>query len=300
MAREMSDAPAEKNVAAAYLAMLGAQISSTFGATSAKGLFALTGPAGLAALRTTIAALLLLAVTRAWRTAISARQLRVLILYGLMMGGMNLLIYQAFARIPVGLAVTIEMAGPLAVVLITSRSLVQLLWFCLAVCSLLLLMPWQMLDRPLDPLGVIFSLAAAFCWALYIYVGKSASEVKTGTAVTIGLVAACFVTVPFGLWTAGAALFGHRVLAAGLAIAILSSLIPYALEMKALERLSRRAFGIVLSGYPAGATLGGFFILGERLTLIQWAAVVIMIVACVGSSLAGTPPVARVRDDAMA
>ncbi|MGD9810314.1 MAG: DMT family transporter [Sphingobium sp.] len=296
----MSDATAERNAAIAYLAMIGAQISSTIGAASAKGLFVIAGPAGLAALRTSIAALLLLALTRAWRTPISGRQLRVLILYGFIMGSMNLLIYEAFARIPIGLAVTIEMAGPLAVVLITSRSVVQLLWFCIAVCSLLMLMPWQALDHPLDPFGVVFSLAAAVCWALYIHVGKSASEVRTGTAVTIGLIAACFVTMPFGLWTAGTELFGRSVLAAGLVVAILSSMVPYALEMKALERLGRRAFGILLSGYPAAAALGGFLILGERLTLLQWVAVAIMILACVGSSFAGSPPVARVRDDAMA
>jgi inner membrane transporter RhtA len=282
-----------QKIAFAGLAIVAAQLSINIGAALGKSLFPLVGPEGVAALRTGISAAILVAIARPWRHLPSARQIVWISLYGLVLGGMNLLIYWAFERIPIGVAVAIEIAGPLCVVLMTSRALKDFLWLALAVASLLLLMPLPGAEDPLDLLGVVFAMGAAVCWALYILFGKRASEVESSTAVALGMVAASLVTVPFGVAAAQSNLLLPDVLGVGLIVAVLSSAIPYMLEMKALERLSSRLFGVITSGAPALGALAGFFILGERLTTIQWCAVTMMIAASAGCSLTTRPPAAR-------
>lgn len=131
------------------------------------------------------------------------RQVTFLALYGLALGGMNLLFYLAIERIPLGVATTIEIAGPLSVVLLTSRSIRDFFWFALAVASLLMLMPWPGSQTRLDPIGIAFALGAAACWALYILFGKRASELESRTAVALGVLGASAVTLPFGIVAAG-------------------------------------------------------------------------------------------------
>jgi len=279
--------------------MVLAQFSFNLGAALAKDLFAVVGPAGVAALRTSIAAAILLALARPWRARPTARQARFLLLYGLALGGMNLLIYFAIARLPLGIAVAVEISGPLAVVLFTSRSLRDFAWFALAAGSLALLVPWPGRAAALDPLGLLFALGAAACWALYILFGKRAAEVRGATAVALGMAAACLVTLPVGAAQAGLTLLAPPVLLTGLGVALLSSVLPYVLEMKALERLSARLFGVIVSCAPALAALAGFLLLGERLTLLQWLAVAGMIAASAGCSLTTRPVVARAREEAV-
>lgn len=289
----------DRPAALASLAIVAAQVSINLGAALGKGLFPSVGPEGVAALRTGIAALLLLGLARPWTVAITPRQAAWLFLYGLALGGMNLLIYWSMERIPIGIAVAIEICGPLAVVLLTSRSGRDFLWLALAVAGLLLLVPWPGAEAGLDPLGVAFALGAAACWALYILFGKRASEVGGGAAVALGMTAACLVTVPFGVSAAGTGLLLGPVLGLGLAVALLSSALPYLLEMAALGRLSSRVFGVVTSAAPAIAALAGFAVLGERLSPAQWLAVALMIAASAGCSLAAGPAVRRARDGAV-
>jgi inner membrane transporter RhtA len=274
--------------AAAGLAVLAAQVSINIGAALGKGLFAQVGPEGVAALRTGIAALVLLAVAKPWTTTVKRSQVVWLGLYGLALGGMNLLIYWAIERISLGIAVTIEICGPFAVVLLGSRSARDLLWLALAASGILLLVPWQAGGAYLDPTGVFCAMGAALCWALYIFFGKRASRVRGSKAVALGMTAACLVTIPFGVSAAGSRLLSVEALSLGLVVAMLSSALPYFLEMKALERLSSRAFGLATSCAPAIAALVGFVTLGEHLAAIQWTAVVLMVSASAGVSISAT------------
>ncbi|WP_334181636.1 EamA family transporter [Novosphingobium sp.] len=283
----------------AGLSIVVAQASINLGAAFAKSLFPLLGPEGVAALRTTISAVILLAIARPWRSRITARQLRWLLVYGLVLGGMNLMIYWAFRRIPIGIGVAIEICGPLGVVLATSRSLRDFLWLALALGGLALLIPWPGRAQPLDLAGIAFALAAAACWALYILCGKRASEVGSTTAVSVGMTVACLVTVPFGIASAPASLPLHA-LALGLVVALLSSALPYMLEMRAMTQLSSRIVGLLSSMAPALGAIVGFFVLDERLTGLQWLAVAMMIAASAGCSLGAKAPVAKARDDVMA
>lgn len=290
----------ERTLALAGLSIVAAQTSVNIGAALAKGLFPLVGPEGVAALRTTISAAILLALARPWRTPMTARQLGWLAAYGLALGGMNLLIYFAFRRIPIGIAVAIEICGPLGLVLATSRSARDFGWLALALGGLALLVPWPGRAHgtagTLDPIGIAFALGAATCWALYILCGRRASEVGSMRAVAVGMTVACCVTVPFGLATAPSHLPLHA-LGMGLVVALLSSTLPYVLEMRAMGRLPSRMVGLVSSTGPALAALVGFAVLGERLSAAQWLAVALMIAASAGCSLGTGAPVARARDE---
>lgn len=288
----------DRSVALAGLAIVSSQICINIGAALAKGLFPVVGPEGIAALRSFIGAMLLIALMRPWRVAVSRRQAGYLLVYGLALGSMNLLVYAAFARIPIGIVIAIEICGPLSIVLLTSRSKRDLLWFALALGSLFLLAPGGRGVERLDPVGVAFALAAAACWALYILVGKRAAEVKGGAAVAFGMCAACLLTVPVGVSSAGAALLDPHVLGAALGIALLSSALPYSLEMMAMGRVSSRLFGVIISCAPAIGALCGFVILGERLLPLQWCGIAGMIAASAGCSLtAGRAPVIAPEDE---
>lgn len=282
----------------AGLSIVVAQASINLGAAFAKSLFPIVGPEGVAALRTTISALILLTIARPWRVRITARQLKWLLLYGLVLGGMNLMIYWAIRRIPIGIAVAIELCGPLSLVLVTSRSVRDFLWLGLALGGLALLIPWEASARALDPLGIVFALSGAACWALYILCGRRASEVGGSVAVSVGMIVACCVTVPFALAAAPRHLPLHA-LALGAVVAVLSSALPYVLEMRAMRQLPSRIVGLLSSSAPALGAVIGFLLLGERLTALQWLAVAMMIGASAGCSLASRPPVAAAREDVM-
>lgn len=203
----------DRKAAFAGLAIIVAQLSTNLGAALGKSLFSLTGPEGIAALRTGISALILLGVSRPWRIALTRLQALFLALYGLALGGMNLLIYLAIERLPIAVAIAIEISGPLSVVLLTSRSMRDFFWFTLAVASLLMLMPWPGSQERLDSLGIVFALGSAGCWALYILFGKRVSELGSGTAVALGMSVACAVTLPFGIVVAGEKLLAGPILA---------------------------------------------------------------------------------------
>ena len=268
-------------------AVLVSLMSQNIGASYAKQLFPVVSPDGVSALRIGLAALLLLALQRPWRRRLEFTSPGVLILYGVSLAVMNITIYHAFARIPLGIAVAIEILGPLAVVLWSSRRALDYLWLGMATLGLFLLLPIAT-DAYLDPLGVAASLLAGLCWAMYIVFGKRLSAAGGSNMVAWGLLVAAVLAVPYGTAQAGAALLDTHILLAGLAVAVLSSAVPYSLEMFALSRLPRHVFGLLLSSAPAVAALAGFLVLGERLAWLQWAAIALVMMASFGSTLSAS------------
>ncbi|MDP4002380.1 DMT family transporter [Methylobacterium sp. NEAU K] len=264
-------------------------VSLQCGATFAKSLFPAVGAAGTAALRVGFSALILMAVWRPWRHSISRWDAGWIALYGAALGLMNLLFYLALARLPLGPAVAIEFAGPLAVALAASRRRADFLWIGVAVLGLGLLLPISSTSA-LDPLGVLLALGAAVAWALYILCGQRAGRVDGGQAVSLGMLAAALVAAPFGVAEAGIGLFAPDILAAGLAVALMSSALPYSLEMVALRRLDRKSFGVLMSLEPALAACAGFAVLGERLSGMQWLAIGLVIAASAGITAKARPP----------
>ena len=262
------------------LAIAASMVSTYAGAAFAKHLFPLVGAEGVVALRVGLSALLLAGFARPWRALPSRADLPWLLLYGLALGSMNLLIYRAFSRIPIGIAVSIEVMGPLAVVLLSSRRARDFVWVACAGFGLWLLLPLGGSSAALDPVGIAYAAGAAFCWAMYIVFGKRASQVQGSGIVAWGMLAASVFIVPIGAHYAGGALLSPFVLLAGLAVAVLSSAAPYTLEMIALRRLPRRVFGILVSSSPAVAALAGFMVLGERLASGQWIGIALVILAC--------------------
>lgn len=271
------------------LFLLASLLSQYVGAASAKSLFPQVGAEGVTALRVGIAAILLMLVWRPWRAPPAAGAWRTLLVYGLTLGLMNLSIYRAMQLIPIGIAIAIEVTGPLAVALLGSRRLRDFVWIACAVLGLSLLLPIGEAGSALDPHGVAFAVAAAVCWALYIIFGKRAASLPGGQAVAWGMLVAASFTVPVGLAHAGAALFAPGVLLVGLAVAVLSSMAPYSLEMLALKRLPGPVFGVIVSASPAVAAVIGFLMLGERLSPLQWLAIALVMLASAGSALTRRP-----------
>lgn len=282
----MNPTSAERSHPALHAAIVMASLAvQNVGAALAKHLFPLVGIAGMTALRVGLSAVLLLVLWRPWRHPLARRQVADLAVFGIALGLMNLLIYAAFARIPIGLAVAIEVTGPLAVVVLASRRPADFAWVACAIAGLLLLLPLH--PEPgstLDPVGVLFAVGAAVCWAGYIAFGKRVSSLPPGQAVSAGMVVAALVTVPIGAGQAGAALLAPAVLWTGLGVAVLSSALPYTLEMMALRHLPPRVFGMLVSTAPAIAAVAGFAVLGERLTLLQWMAIACVVFASAGSA----------------
>ncbi len=259
------------------------------GAAIAKGLFDSVGPAGAVFLRVGFAALILLAM---WRPRLGRRALSdyaLAIVFGLALAGMNFAFYSALERIPLGVAVTLEFAGPLGVAVVGSRRLLDLLWVVLAAAGILLLAPLNLFGGVnLDPVGVALALLAGILWGSYILLSARTGRIfPGGTGLAIAMCVGALALVPVGVAEAGYALLDPRVLLVGLGVALLSSAIPYSLEMEALRKLPSRVFGVLMSLEPAVAALVGFVVLGERLGPRALAAVMFVTVAAVGASRFG-------------
>jgi inner membrane transporter RhtA len=261
--------------------VVAAVTSLQFGAGFAVTLFDELGPAGAALLRLAIAALVLWAIWRPRLGGHPAVDLRIAALFGLSLGLMNLCIYSAMDRIPLGIAVTIEFAGPLAVAVIASRRLLDLLWVALAAAGIVLLADPG--GGSLDGLGVAFALAAAALWAAYILLSARTGRLfPGGSGLAIAMVVGAVAILPFGVAQAGGALLEPELLAAGAAVALVSSVIPYSFELEALRRLPARVFGVLMSLEPAVAALAGLVVLGQALALREWLAIGLVVVASVG------------------
>lgn len=265
------------------------------GTSFAKQLFEVVGAPGATAVRVCFAALILLAIWRPWRIPLDRRQARLILLYGVILGAMNLMFYMALRTVPLGLAIAIEFTGPLAVAVAGSRRWSDFLWVALAAGGLLLLLPIAP-GSALDPVGVGFALGAAVCWGLYIVVGQKVGRGHYGQATSLGMATAALLTLPFGLASGGAALLTPEVLGVGLVVAVMSSALPYSLEMYALPRLPRHTFGVLMSLEPAVGTTAGFLILHETLTPLQLLAIAAIVAASVGAALAAQARISALRD----
>ena len=274
--------------------MLGAVVSTQLGAALAKGLFDDLGPGGTTFLRVGIAAALLALVARPSLAGRTRGDLGTAALFGLSLAGMNLCFYEAIDRIPLGIAVTIEFLGPLGVAVALSRRRLDLLWVAFAGCGVALFA-----DRgeggSLDGAGVAFVLGAAAFWAAYILMSaRTGRAFPGGAGLTLAMMVGAVLLVPIGVADGGGALLEPELLAAGAAVALLASALPYALELEALRRLPAGLFGIVLSVEPAVAALMGFAILGQDLGVRDLVAIGLVVVASTGASFAAPPPTAEV------
>lgn len=269
--------------------VLGGVASVQFGAALATTLFDDLGAAGTSALRLVFAALILLVVWRPRPRAHAARDLRLVVVFGLCLGAMNLTFYEALARIPLGVAVTIEFAGPLGLAVATSRRRLDLAWAAMAALGIVLLT--DPFGEPVDSVGVLFALAAAGFWAGYIVLAQRAGRVFSGSqGLAMAMVVAALVPLGPGVAEAGSMLLKPEFLALGAVIALLSSAIPYTLETEALRRMSTSVFGILMSLEPAVAALAGFVLLDQRLAAIDVVAIALVVAASVGVSRTARPP----------
>lgn len=254
------------------------------GAALAKGLFPAVGASGATALRLALAAIMLLAVWRPWRMRLSAREARVIVIYGLALGWMNFFFYLSLRSIPLGIAVALEFSGPLGLAMAASRRAIDFLWILMAALGLLALLPLGLESKALDVQGVGCALAAGLCWALYIYFGRKAGAAHGGQTTALGMVIGAAVIVPVGAAQAGWQLFSPAILPTALAVAVLSSALPYSLEMLAMPRLPTRTVGVLMSLDPAFGALSGLCFLGEHLSWMQWAAIASIMAASAGSA----------------
>jgi len=278
------------------LAILGSMVSIQVGAALAQHLFPIVGAPGTTALRVGLAALILLAIRRPSLKGLDGKDLRALALYGASLGLMNLSFYLALRTIPLGVAVAVEFIGPLVVAAASHRSRLDILWLILAAVGLVLLTPLG--GQALDPAGLLLALGAGVFWGLYILFGQAAGKIAEGAAPALGMAVAALVVIPFGAASAGARLLDPALLPLGLTVAVLSSALPYSLEMFALTRLPRVTFGTLMSLEPAIGALSGFVLLGQHLSLRQGGAIAAIILASAGTAFsliatkAKVPPLA--------
>lgn len=261
--------------------LVAAMVSIQSGAAVASGLFPLVGPAGVTALRLMFGTVMLAVALQPWKARLDRNNWRPVVAYGVVLGLMNLLFYEALARIPLGVAVALEFTGPLALSALISRRPLDLFWVVLAAAGLLLLTPWTGVDA-LDPLGVLFALGAGGCWAAYIVAGRRAGAAHGARATALGCAIAALTVAPFGIAQAGEALLSPAVIVPALGVAVLSTAIPYTLEMVVLGRMPMRVFGVLMSLEPAIAAIAGFLLLHQMLTLPQLAAIAAVTAASAG------------------
>jgi inner membrane transporter RhtA len=270
---------------------LGAITSVQLGATVARHLFAFLGPSGTVSLRVAFGAAILLAVARPGWPRFDAAQWRAIVFFGLIIAGMNLCFYQAIARIPLGVAVTIEFIGPLGVAIVSSRTALDFAWAGMAAAGVALLSFSG--GGAVTTLGLLFALGAAAGWASYIVLGQRVGRLVPGPdGLAFALAVGGLALLPFGIAGAGSRLLNVRNLALGLVVAILSSAIPFSLEFAALRRLSRQVFGILMSLEPAVGAAAGFLFLGQRLSFRDLIAIGLVMVASAGATRTAHPPAA--------
>ena len=281
---------AKRQAMPAPLYALGAIASVQVGATVARHLFTSLGPTGTVFLRVGFGALILLVIARPGWPRLAGRQWRAIVLFGLIIAAMNLAFYQSIARIPLGIAVTIEFLGPLGVAIAGSRKALDFAWAAMAAAGVAML---SFTGGSVTQLGVLFALAAAVGWAFYILLSQRVGRLVAGAdGLALALTVGGLALAPFGIAGAGADLLNPRNLGLGLVVAILSSAVPFSLEFEALRRLSSQLFGILMSLEPAMGAAAGFLFLGQRLSLRDLLAIALVTIASAGATLTATrrPP----------
>jgi len=249
------------------------------GASIAKQLFPAIGAIGTVTLRIVLSAVLLTLINRPNR-----QKWQYCAIYGIGLAAMNLIFYMAIQRIPLGLAVTVEFAGPLFLALALSRKLLDVVWALLACVGILLIVPWQ--NDHVDLIGLGLAFLAGMFWALYIIMGGKVSKIMDGKdAVTTGMIFASLVIIPFTIWDGAVFNLTPTIFVKGLGVAILSSALPFSLEMMALKKLPAKTFSILMSLEPAFAALSGLVFLAEELSFLQWISIACVIAASIGTTV---------------
>lgn len=268
--------------------VVGGAVSVQFGAAVAATLFPRVGPIGVVTLRLVVSALLLLALCRPRLRGHSPAAWALVSCFGLALGSMNALFYQAIERIPLGPAVTIEVLGPLVLSVLASRRATSVLWAALALAGVVLLSGGGF--ERLDPVGVAFALGAATMWAAYILLGSRTSErFRRADGVAIAMGVAAVVSLPIGAASTGVALLEPTVLAIGAVVAVLSSALPYTLELFALRRLPAATFAVLMSLAPGIAATAGYLVLDQALTPAELLAIGLVVAASAGAVLTSRP-----------
>jgi inner membrane transporter RhtA len=265
---------------AAYV--VAAIVSAQVGASAAKHLFAALGPSATVSLRTAFAALVLLIVWRPPLRGRSRADLLAALALGVTLAGLSLSFYAALERIPLGVAMTLEFAGPLGIALVGSRRRLDFLWGLLAVAGILVLSP---IGGTVDPLGSALALLGGVFWAAYILLSaRIGRAIPGGGGLALAMVVAAIVTLPFGLAAREQVAADPRLLLAALGVGLLSSVVPLSLELEALRRIPVRVFGVLMSLEPAVAALVGLVLLGEALGLREIAAIGLVVTASIGAT----------------
>lgn len=296
----MLAARSELDAVPSPILILGGIASVQFGSAFAATLFDQAGPAGVVLLRLTLAAALLLPISRPRLAGRTPRQLLVAIGFGVALAAMNWSFYEALNRLPLGPAVTVEFAGPLTVAILGSRRVLDLLWAALAGGGVALL-AFAGSDGSgsagLNALGLLLAVVAGSCWACYILLSQRVGSIFPGLqGLAIALAVGAVLMVPAGVVEGGGALLRPAVLGGGLAVAVLSSVIPYSFELTALRRVRAATFGLLMSLEPGFAALAGILVLGQRLRLGTLAALVMVVAASAGTTLHGSRSMPPPRD----
>ncbi len=259
-------------------------ISVQGGAAIAKSIFPTLGAPTTASLRIGLSALFLLLIFRPNIKKLTPAQWRSVIPFGLCLGAMNLVFYLSIERIPVGLGVTLEFIGPLILAVVSSQRRSDFFWIFLAAVGIALIAPWN--AQNIDPFGAFLALLAGGFWVGYILLGGKISKIMDGKeAVTVGMIFASLLVVPFGIMSGGFENFKIEMIVAVSALALLSSAIPFLLEMKALKVLPASTFSILMSMEPAIAALSALIFLGEHLIVTEWLAIALVMLASAGAAL---------------
>jgi inner membrane transporter RhtA len=267
--------------------VMGGIASVQVGAAIAKDLFDLIPPTAMVWLRLVTSAAILVAIARPRLRGRTRADWMVALGFGVSLMTMNWAIYQSFARIPLGIAVTIEFLGPLAVAVLGSRRPRDLVWVLLAAAGVALL---GISPGDVTLAGVLFALLAGASWAAYIMLSASTGRRWPGiSGLAVASVVGAVVLAPPAMLEAGTDLLDPKILALGVAVGLLSSVIPYSLELKALRRIPPRVFGVLMSMEPAAAALAALVLLSEFLTALQWTAVACVVVASVGATRSAEP-----------
>ncbi|MDR6921754.1 DMT family transporter [Chryseobacterium sp. 2987] len=256
------------------------------GASIAKQLFPAIGAIGTVTLRIVLSAVLLMIINRPKFSEFTRQKWLYCAIYGIGLAAMNLIFYLSIQRIPLGLAVTVEFAGPLFLAIALSRKLLDVMWALLACVGILLIVPWK--SNHIDLLGLGLAFLAGLFWAVYIVMGGKVAKIMDGKdAVTTGMLFASLIIIPFTLWDGAVFNLTPTIFLKGLGVAILSSALPFSLEMMALKNLPAKTFSILMSLEPAFAALSGFIFLAENLTFLQWISIACVITASIGTTVFG-------------
>lgn len=263
-----------------FLAIFSVQLGAGF----AKELFTALPPSAVVFLRIGAGALIMGSLVRPKLKGLAWRDWAVGLGFGVTLAVMNLTFYEALSRLPMGIAVAIEFLGPLGVAVAASRRRIDLLWIGLAGAGVALLAPWGQ-SESVNWAGIAFAMVAGACWAGYILLSAAAGRRFPGTSgLSFAMIVSAVVIAPVGIATGGAELLQPELLLIGLGVGLLSSVIPYSLELQALRRMPKHVFGILMSMEPAVAALIGVLLLSEFLQVQQWAAIICVVAASLGST----------------